>query len=91
MFNIFKKPEEVYEKDRLQEKIIDIRTRIAAIRRRHGWDQQSIKVSPPQSQPLVARETKPEQTSQRQTEKIQQKDTQAELNDIKAKLRAKQT
>jgi hypothetical protein len=43
-----------------------------------------------QSQPLVARETKPEQTSQRQTEKIRQKDTQAELNDIRAKLRAKQ-
>jgi hypothetical protein len=90
MFNIFKKPEEVDEKDKLQERIVDIRTRIAAIRRCNGWDQKSTEVTSPQSQPLVARETKPEQTSQRQTEKIRQKDTQAELNDIRAKLRAKQ-
>jgi len=90
MFNIFKKPEEVDEKDKLQERIVDIRTRIAAIRRHHGWDQKSTEVTSPQSQPLVARETKPKQTSQRKTEKIQQKDTQAELDDIRAKLRAKQ-
>jgi hypothetical protein len=90
MFNIFKKPEEVDEKNKLQERIVNIRTRIAAIRRSNGWDQQPIEVTSPQSQPLVARETKPDQTSQRQTEKIQQKDTQAELNDIRAKLRAKQ-
>lgn len=90
MFNIFKKPEEVDGQNKLQERIVDIRTRIAAIRSRNGWDQQSIEASSPQPQPLVARETKPKQTSQRKTEKIHQKNTQAELDDIRAKLRAKQ-
>lgn len=84
IWNKHKQQEESYvASDDFAIRILDIQTRIAALKSSLGWTEKSIKTTQAQSKPVVA----PTPELQSQTDVREQKE--AELNDLKAKLLGK--
>ena len=84
IWNKHKHKEESYvTSDDFAVRILDIKTRIAALKSSLGWTEKSNKTTQTQSKPVVA----PTPELQSQTAVRAQKE--AELNDLKAKLLGK--
>jgi hypothetical protein len=78
LINLFKvKEDEVYTgPSDFHRKIAEIQARIAAVRSRNGWDQESYKTTKVRSQPMVAQE-KPK------VNKVSNEDLKAKLLSLK--------
>lgn len=75
--------ERAYE-DELQERVIGLKRRIAAIKSSNGWIEESIKTAQAQPKSVVAETTKSTIHTRRTGKEVSQKDR--EMNDLKAKL-----